>query len=198
MKLYLHSGDLDEIRHEQQRGVMGGVTVDEGGWAGAGRERRLASLGPIVAATRGPVCVTVGASDPEGIAAEAAALAALGANIVLALPPTPSGLQAIAACARQGIATQLCAYRSAADVELAARAGAQWFTPALPLAASASDVAEMVRVAVGARRIYARSAPVLVGPLRSRELAVEAGLAGAEAASVSAAVLRGVAGRASL
>lgn len=195
MRLYLHSGDVEEIKREQRRGVMSGVTVAEDGRAGAGRLPWLAAL---VTAASGPVCVTVGASDPQEMVREAVALAGLGANVVVALPPTPAGLQAISACAQQGIATQLRGYRSMADVELGARAGAQWFTPALDGVATGFDVAEMVRIAVGARRTYARSGLVLAGPLRTREQAVEAGLAGADAASVGASVLRAVAASAPL
>ncbi|HVR64559.1 MAG TPA: hypothetical protein VMU50_21810 [Polyangia bacterium] len=196
MKLYLHSGDADEIRHEQRRGVMSGVTVDESGRAGQGIERRLDWLAAIAAAAHGPTCVTVETAEPEGMVREAVALAGLGANVVVGLPPTPGGLQAIAACAPRGIRIQLRGYRSMTDIELGARAGAQWFTPALDAAASAFDVAEMVRVAVGALRTYARSAPVLAGPLQTREQAVEAGLAGAEVASVGLALLQGVRGSA--
>jgi hypothetical protein len=115
----------------------------------------------------------------------AEALAALATNIVVALPATREGLGAIRHCAAQGISVQLLGYRSPSDVELGARAGAQWFTPALGTAIGPADLIELVRVAVGSRRTFHRATSVLIGPLRMLNQAVEAGFAGADAASVT-------------
>lgn len=192
MKLFLHSSDLTEVRHEQQRGVIAGVTVDDGGGggAGAGDDRRLERLAALAALVKGPVCVAVRAGDLSAMTGEATALAAVAPNVVVGLPATTAGLAAIRRCVDRGIVTQLCGYRSPADIELGGRAGARWFSPALGPAPGSAEIVDGVRLAVAIRRIYGRTSPVLAGPLGSVGAAFDAGVAGAEVASVAFPVLQ--------
>ncbi|HEY2901377.1 MAG TPA: hypothetical protein VGL59_12425 [Polyangia bacterium] len=191
MKVFLHSGDLDEIRHEQKRGLIAGVTVDPTVLAALDDGARRDLLGAIAASCAGPVSVSVRAvTGLPGMLDDAAVLSALGSNLVPALPATPDGWEAMRRCAARGMAAHAIDCQSPADVERGGRAGARWVSPAFVDGPGEGPVLNAARMAEGTRRTYARAASVLLGPLSRPGQALEAAIGGADAVSVVFAALQ--------
>lgn len=184
MKLLLHSGDLDEIRHEQQRGVIAGVTVDLTRRPGWDDRQWRGFIAAIAASGVGSVSVAVQATTLDAMVREAEELSALAPTVIVALGATPDGRAAIRRCAARGIATQVVGCRSPADVELAARAGARCIGPALVAGSGDGSVLDAARMTRSTLRAYARATEVLVGPMVRGGQVWEAALGGADAASV--------------
>jgi transaldolase len=186
MRLFLHSGDVELIRREGQRGTIRGVTVDQSALLGKSASERRDWLVAIAAAVHdGPVSVEAAASDADGMVDEAVALSALAPNLVLAVAGDSEGRETVRRCAARGIATHITGCRRAGDTVLAAWAGARWLSPlAGPLPAGEELVIDLPRMAVGTCRAYGRGTRVLVGPLRELGDVVVAAAAGADAVSV--------------
>jgi len=186
MRLFLHSGDVELIRREGQRGAIRGVTVDQSALLGSSASERRALLVEIAAAMDdGPVSVEAAAGDAGGMVDEAVALSGLARNLVLAVAGNPEGREAVRRCAARGIATHITGCRRTGDTVLAACAGARWLSPlAGPLPAGEELVIDLPRMAVGTCRAYGRATRVLVGPLRELGDVIMAAAAGADAISV--------------
>ncbi len=185
MKLFLHSGDVEQIKREGQRGTIRGVTVDPSALHGKSATERHALLAAIAAAVDGPVSVETAASDAGGIVDEAAALSALAPNLVVAFAGSPEGREAIRRCNARGLATHVIGCRRSGEAVLAAWAGARWLSPVADRPPAGEEpVIDLPRMAVGTCRAYGKSTKVLVGPVQDPGGVVEAAAAGADAVSV--------------
>jgi transaldolase len=140
--------------------------------------------------TPGPVSAEVVAADVEGMLREGRHFAALAPNIVVKIPMTAEGLEAIAALAREGIRTNCTLIFSANQGLLAARAGASFLSPFVGrLDDISEDGMNVVRELVAIVRIHEISTEVLAASIRHPRHVTEAALAGAHIATVPLEVL---------
>ena len=192
MKILLETADLAEIRWATQAGLIDGVTTHPAllDRVAAGRDHRDV-IAEICAAVPGPVSADVAAVDVEGIFREGKDLARLAENVVVKVPVIEEGLAAARRLSAEGVAVNVTLVCSAMQALLAAKAGAAFVSPAVgPLDDAGHDgidVVRQVRAVFGAHELECE---VVAASIRNAQRALHAALAGADAVTVPAAVLR--------
>jgi transaldolase len=189
MKIFLDTAAIDDIRTAARWGILSGVTTNPSLFAKIGGSYDDV-LKEICSVTPGPVSAEVVGADVEGMLREGRHFAALAPNIVVKIPMTAEGLEAIAALAREGIRTNCTLIFSANQGLLAARAGASFLSPFVGrLDDISEDGMNVVRELVAIVRIHEISTEVLAASIRHPRHVTEAALAGAHIATVPLEVL---------
>src|SRR5689334_7806438 len=104
MKLFLDTANITEIRLVARWGVLAGVTTTPTLFARVGGSYDDV-LTEICNATPGPVSAEVVAEEADGMLREGRHFATLAPNIVVKVPMSEEGLEAIAHLAGEGIRT---------------------------------------------------------------------------------------------
>jgi TalC/MipB family fructose-6-phosphate aldolase len=119
---------IDDIRTAARWGVLDGVTTNPTLFAKVGGSYDDV-LREICAITPGPVSAAVVAADVDGMLREGRHFATLAPNIVVKIPMSEEGLEAIAKLKADGIKTNCTLIFSANQGLLAAKAGASLLSP---------------------------------------------------------------------
>ena len=190
MKLFLDTAAIDEIRTAARWGVLDGVTTNPSLFARVGGSYDEV-LTEICRITPGPVSAEVVADDVDGMLREGRHFAKLAPSIVVKVPMSEEGLEAIARLARAGIRTNCTLIFSANQGLLAAKAGAVLLSP---FVGRLDDINEhgmtVVRELVAMVGTYGLNTEVLAASIRHPRHVTEAALAGAHVATVPLKVLR--------
>lgn len=190
MKIFLDTAEIDEIRSAARWGILEGVTTNPSLFAKVGGSYDDV-LKRICEITSGPVSAEVIAADVDGMLKEGRHFATLASNIVVKVPMSEEGLEAIATFAREGIRTNCTLIFSANQGLLAANAGASFLSPFVGrLDDISEDGMEVVRELVAMQRAHGSSAEVLVASIRHPRHVTEAALAGADIATVPHRILK--------
>ena len=190
MRLFLDTANIDDIRRGAAMGVVSGVTTNPSLVAAEGiagyRERVL----EICEAVDGPIsaeCVSLGADD---LVEEARRIAAWHENVVVKIPMTEAGLQAMSRVSAEGIRVNCTLIFSANQALLAARAGATFVSPFVGrLDDAGQDGMDVVRESVEIFETYHLPTQVLAASIRHTRHVTEAALAGAHIATLPPKVL---------
>jgi transaldolase len=190
MKIFLDTADIDEIRTAARWGVLDGVTTNPTLFARVGGSYDDV-LEQICRITPGPVSAEVVAADVDGMLGEGRHFATLAPNIVVKVPMSEEGLEAIARFAEEGIKTNCTLIFSANQGLLAAKAGASLLSP---FVGRLDDINEhgmdVVRELVAMVTIHKLGAEVLAASIRHPRHMTEAALAGSHVATVPFKILR--------
>jgi transaldolase len=190
MKLFLDTAEMDEIRLVARWGVLAGVTTNPTLFARVGGSYDEV-LTRICGATPGPVSAEVVAKDVDGMLREGRHFATLAPNIVVKVPMSEEGLEAIACLAKEGIRTNCTLIFSANQGLLAARAGASFLSPFVGRLDDVNEHGlEVVRELATMVRTHGIATEVLAASIRHPRHVTEAALAGAHIATVPLRVLR--------
>ena len=189
MKLFMDTAAIEDIRTAARWGVLDGVTTNPTLFAKVGGSYDDV-LREICAITTGPVSAEVVASDVDGMLREGRHFATLAPNIVVKIPMSEEGLEAIATLAAEGIKTNCTLIFSANQGLLAAKAGASLLSP---FVGRLDDINEdgmiVVRELVTIVDTYDLDAEVLAASIRHPRHVTEAALAGAHIATLPIKVL---------
>jgi transaldolase len=179
MKIFIDSGDLNEIRDAVAMGVVDGVTTNPSLVAKAGRP--LASLiADICDIVDGPISAEVIATDCEGIVREGRALAKIHKNVVVKVPLIAEGIKAVKIFSQEGIKTNVTLCFSATQGLLAAKAGATYISPFIGrIDDVGGDGMVLIRQLVQIYENYGFDTQVLAASIRHPVHVVECALAGA-------------------
>ncbi len=126
MDLYLDSNSPEEIALARSWGLISGVTSNPGLFAAAGPDR-VKTLDGLVEASPGPVLVQViGWTDPESLIRQACWLHAFSDKIVVKLPMSIAGIQALLRLKAEapGLRLAVTVITTVAQAYLAGKAGA--------------------------------------------------------------------------
>ena len=190
MKIFLDTADMDEIHAAARWGVLDGVTTNPTLFAKVGGSYDVV-LKQICQVTPGPVSAEVVAEDADGMVSEGRYFATLAPNIVVKVPMSEDGLEAISRLAREGIKTNCTLIFSSNQGLLAAKAGASFVSP---FVGRLDDINEhgmqVVRELVAMVEAYGLHTEVLAASIRHPRHMTEAALAGAHIATVPLKVLR--------
>jgi transaldolase len=190
VKIFLDTADVDEIRTSARWGVMDGVTTNPTLFAKVGGSYDDI-LKQICALTPGPVSAEVVAADVDGMLHQGRHFATLAPNIVVKVPMSEEGLEAIARFAHEGIKTNCTLIFSANQGLLAAKAGASLLSP---FVGRLDDINEhgmaVVRELVAMVTMHRLRAEILSASIRHPRHVTEAALAGSHIATVPFKVLR--------
>jgi transaldolase len=191
MKLFLDTADVEEIRMAARWGVLDGVTTNPSLFAKTRGESYESILGQVCALTNGPVSAEVVAEDVEGMLEQGRAFAKIAPNIVVKIPMSEPGLEAIARLRAEGIRTNCTLVFSTNQGLLAAKAGAVLISP---FVGRLDDINEdgmiIVRQLAEIFAIHDIRAEVLAASIRHPLHATQAALAGAHIATLPFKVLK--------
>jgi transaldolase len=185
MKLFLDTAEIEEIRTVARWGVLDGVTTNPTLFAKVKGMTYDEVLREICTITSGPVSAEVVAEDVEGMLTEGRHFAKLAENIVVKVPMSETGLEAINRFKAEGIKTNCTLIFSANQGLLAAKAGASLLSPFI---GRLDDINEegmtVIRELSEIIRFFEYDSEVLTASVRHPRHVTEAALAGSHVATV--------------
>jgi transaldolase len=190
MKIFLDTADIEEIRIAARWGVLDGVTTNPSLYAkvGGSYEDILKAICKI---TSGPVSAEVVAEDVEGMLREGRAFAKLARNIVVKVPMSEEGLEAISRFAEEGIKTNCTLIFTSNQGLLAAKAGASLISPFIGrLDDINQDGMIVIRELVEIFELHDIDAEILTASVRNPLHVTQAALAGSHIATLPFKVLQ--------
>lgn len=191
MKIFLDTADIEEIRTAARWGVLDGVTTNPSLFAKTSGKTYDEVLVEICGITPGPVSAEVVAEDVEGMLTEGRHFAKLAPNIVVKVPMSEEGLEAIYRFAEEGIKTNCTLIFTANQGLLAARAGASLLSPFVGrLDDINQDGMDVIRELVSIVEMHDLDSEVLAASIRHPRHMTEAALLGAHIATTPFKVLQ--------
>jgi len=185
MKLFLDTAEIAEIRTVESWGVLDGVTTNPTLFSKIKGMTYDEVLQQICGITSGPVSAEVVAEDVEGMLKEGRHFAKLADNIVVKVPMSETGLQAIARFKAEGIKTNCTLIFSANQGLLAAKAGASLLSP---FVGRLDDINEegmtVIQELSEIVRFFEYDSEVLTASVRHPRHVTEAALAGSHIATL--------------
>jgi transaldolase len=191
MKLFLDTADIEEIRIAARWGILDGVTTNPSLFAKTSGATYEEVLKEICGITSGPVSAEVVAEDVEGMLREGRAFAKIAPNIVVKVPMSEEGLEAMSRFAEEGIKTNCTLIFTANQGLLAAKAGASLLSPFVGrLDDINQDGMIVIRELVDIVTIHELETEVLAASIRNPLHMTQAALAGAHVATLPFKVLQ--------
>ncbi len=191
MKLFLDTADIEEIRTAAKWGVLDGVTTNPTLYAKVGGASYDAILQEICKLTPGPVSAEVVAEDVDGMLEEGRHFAKLASNIVVKVPMSEEGLEAISRFKAEGIKTNCTLIFSTNQGMLAAKAGASFISPFIGrLDDINEDGMTIIRELAEIISIHELDSEIITASVRHPLHVTQAALAGADIATVPFKVLQ--------
>jgi transaldolase len=190
MRLFLDTASIEEIRHAAKLGVISGVTTNPSLVAKEGRADLRAVIMEISSIVDGPISAEVLATEPEGMIQEAEELSSWSPNVVVKVPVSASGLEAISALSKEGVKTNFTLCFSLNQALLGALAGATYVSPFVGrLDDIGHDGMQLVADIVHMFRYYGFPTEVIAASIRHPLHCIVAAKAGAHIATVPYRVL---------
>ena len=123
MRFFIDTANVDEIRKAAKMGFICGVTTNPSLIAKEGRDFNEV-IQEITQIVDGPISGEVISLEAEKMIEEAREIAKIHPNMVVKIPMTAAGLEAVSVVSKEGIKTNVTLIFSATQALLAARAGA--------------------------------------------------------------------------
>ncbi len=185
MKIFLDTADIEEIRTVARWGILDGVTTNPTLFSKTSGSTYEEVLKEICSITSGPVSAEVVAEDVDGMLNEGRAFAKLAPNIVVKVPMSEEGLEAMSRFADEGIKTNCTLIFTANQGLLAAKAGASLLSP---FVGRVDDINEdgmnVIRELSEIVRFFEYDTEVLTASVRHPRHVTEAALAGSHIATL--------------
>lgn len=180
MKLFIDSGNLQDIEALVPLGIIDGVTTNPSLLAKE-REDPRAIIKDICRTVQGPVSAEVVATAAADMITEGRELAAIDEHVVVKVPFTRDGLRATRALAGEGIRVNVTLVFSASQALLAAKVGAGYVSPFVGrLDDISSDGMGLIRQIVEVFDNFEFGTEILVASVRHPMHIVEAARMGAD------------------
>ncbi|GBD72453.1 fructose-6-phosphate aldolase [Tetragenococcus halophilus] len=128
MKFFLDTANVEEIRRIEKLGLVDGVTTNPTLISKEGRPFKEV-IQEIADFVDGPVNAEVVGLKAEEMITEARKLATWGDNVIVKIPMSEEGLEAVHALTKEGIKTNVTLVFSVAQGLMAAKAGASFISP---------------------------------------------------------------------
>jgi len=184
MELFIDTANIDEIREIARWGVITGVTTNPKIFSKENVDLR-SRVEEILEAVPGPLSLEVTTNDPDEMIVEAQKYASWSKHVVVKVPMSPAGLQAVTILKQKGIKTNVTAVMSVNQAMLAGLAGA---TYASIFAARINDIGydanQVIRQAAELFKQSRLTTKIIVGSIRLLTQINEAALAGADIVTV--------------
>ena len=189
MHIYLDTANIDHIRHAAKLGILRGVTTNPSLVAREGADFKAAIL-EICSIVPGPISAEVLSLEPEGMIKEARELSSWAPNVVVKIPVSEAGLEAISVLSRENVKTNFTLCFSTNQALLGALAGATYVSP---FVGRLDDIGHqgmgVVEDAVEIFNRYDLPTQVIAASLRHPLHVIAAAKAGAHVATVPYTVL---------
>lgn len=178
MKIYLDTGNVQDITEAASMGILDGVTTNPSLVSKEGRDFKDLIL-EICRIVNGPVSAEVVSLEADAMVKEGRELANVHPNVVVKCPLIPEGLKATKRLTDEGIRVNVTLCFSPTQALLAAKAGAWCVSPFIGrLDDVSSSGMELIRQIVTIFGNYDFPTLVLVASVRHPQHVVEAALAG--------------------
>jgi transaldolase len=189
MKIFIDSGNLQEIESLVPLGIIDGVTTNPTLMAKEGGDpRRIVKR--ICELVQGPVSAEVVSTTTADMIAEGRELATIDQHIVVKIPFTRDGIKAIKALASDGIRVNTTLIFSPTQALLAAKVGAAYVSPFVGrLDDIATDGMGLIRQIVEIFDQFEYPTEVLVASVRHPLHIVEAARMGADICTCPAKII---------
>jgi len=192
MKLFVDTGNIEDIKKANEMGVICGVTTNPSLIAKEGGKSQVEILQEIASIVDGPISGEVKATtvDAEGMIAEGREIAKLHKNMVVKIPMTVEGLKATKVLASEGIKCNVTLIFTANQALLAARAGAAFVSPFLGRLDDISQPGiDLIESIVTIFNNYGIETEIIAASVRNPIHVTDCALAGADIATVPYSVI---------
>jgi len=190
MRIFLDTANIDEIRQAAKLGVIRGVTTNPSLVAKEKRQDMKAVIQEISSIVDGPISAEVLSLEPEAMILEAREVSSWSPNVVVKIPISANGLEAISALSKEGIKTNLTLCFSLNQALLGAIAGATYVSPFVGrLDDIGHDGMQLVSEIVKMFDHYKLPTQVIAASIRHPLHVIAAVKAGAHVATIPYAVL---------
>ena len=190
MHIFLDTANIEHIRHAARLGIISGVTTNPTLVAREETGDFKAAILEICSIVPGPVSVEALRLEAQGMIEEARQLSSWAPNIVVKIPVSEAGLEAVSVLSRENIKTNLTLCFSANQTLLGALVGATYVSP---FVGRLDDIGhqgmEVVADSVEIFKKYDLRTQVIAASLRHPLHTIAAAKAGARVATVPYSVL---------
>ena len=191
MKIFLDTADIEEVRTAARWGVLDGVTTNPTLFSKTSGMSYDDVLREVCSITPGPVSAEVIAEEVESMLDEGRHFAKLAPNIVVKVPMSEPGLEAISRFAEEGIKTNCTLVFSTNQGLLSAKAGASLVSPFVGrLDDINQDGMIIIRELAEIFALHDIESEVLAASIRNPLHMTQAALAGAHVATLPFKVLQ--------
>jgi transaldolase len=190
MEIFLDTANIEQIRQAARLGVISGVTTNPSLVSREGRADYEAVVKEICSIIPGPISAEVVVEQAKDMIEQAQKIAAWAPNVVVKIPATTAGLEAISTLAKKKVKVNMTLCFSLNQAILGALAGATYVSP---FVGRLDDIGEdgmaLVRDIVDVFEYYEFDTQVIAASIRHAQHCVAAALAGAHIATVPYKVL---------
>lgn len=189
MKIFLDTGNLEELKTAARWGIVDGVTTNPSLIAKEGKkiEDQIASICEII---DGDISAEVVSTKAADMIADGRKLAKIHKNVVVKVPLTRDGIIACSTLSKEGIRLNVTLCFSAGQALLAAKAGAYIVSP---FVGRIDDIGgnglDLIRQICTIYKNYGFKTQVLAASLRTPPHVIESALAGAHIGTMPFKVL---------
>lgn len=192
MHIFLDTANLEEITRAVSLGMIDGVTTNPTLLAKAGLPFPEGAL-EVCRAVNGPVSLEVTKEDAAGMIEEGRQIASLAPNLVVKVPVTLEGIQAIGVLAKEGISVNATLVFQPLQALLAARAGAKYASVFLGrLDDNGHDSISILGECLEILEAYAMGTKLIAASVRHPMHVLKAGLLGTPIVTLPFGVLLGL------
>ena len=189
MKFFLDTANVKEIERVARLGLVDGVTTNPTLIAKEGRPFKTV-IQEICQIVKGPVSAEVIGLTTDEMIKEAHELASWAPNVVIKIPMTESGLEAVNRLSKEGIKTNVTLVFSAVQGLMAAKAGATFISP---FVGRLDDIGvegmKLIRDLKTILHNYQMETEIIVASVRNMAHVEQAALAGADIATIPGSLL---------
>ena len=196
MRIFLDTANVDEIRQAARMGVVSGVTTNpslaakEGIGTAANYREAILQITDII---DGPISVEVVSLDAEGMTEEGWGISKWHPNVVVKLPSTTAGLEAMHSLSKEAVKINQTLCFSLNQAILGSQAGSSYVSPFIGrLDDKGHDGMDLIRDIVEVFKIHEIKTEVLAASIRSPLHCIMAAKAGAQIATIPYKVLCGM------
>jgi len=189
MKLFIDTANIEEIAALDRMGIISGVTTNPTLIAREGHDPDTMAV-RIAGLVSGPVSYEAISDDADGIVAEGLKIAAMAPNMVVKVPLTEQGLEAIRRLSLYGVKTNATLIFNENQALLAARAGATYVS--LFIGRLVDNGFDAIGITRNTRTILDMNdleAEIIAASIRNTEQVTQCALAGAHIATVPYKIL---------
>ncbi|MDD5081978.1 MAG: fructose-6-phosphate aldolase [Dehalococcoidales bacterium] len=190
MRIFLDTANVNQIKQAAKLGIVSGVTTNPSLVSKEGLGDYKAVVQQICAIIPGPVSAEVLVEEAEPMIEQAREIAGWAPNVVIKIPTTAAGLEAISVLSKENVRTNMTLCFSLNQAILGALAGATYISP---FVGRLDDIGhngmELVKDMVDVFTHYQLPAQVIAASIRHPQHCVAAAKAGAHIATVPYNVL---------
>lgn len=190
MKLFLDTGDIEEVKKAADWGVIDGVTTNPTLIAKSGKGFKETVLAICKAVPDGAISAEVVATEYDEMVKEADLISSWHPNIVVKVPLIPPGIKLVRYLSEKGIRTNVTLVFTVTQALLAAKAGATFISNFVGRVDDIStDGMKAVVDSVNMVEVYGFESEILVASVRHPMHVVQAIEAGAHVATMPLKVI---------